>query len=398
MTFSTNTPEPWSGQKNPHLDPWDQLNPQDYPSREAHLEHRAEMKVFYTPDQSLNPPHTRTQRERITPPTKIHLLEMEEARFAYLNANKDLKKVAFYQTGIRGTEYHRTAMLRRDTWGENFLELVPEPDHEIDPNAVAVDLLGTRIGYISANIAPFLQGVILSLRKSGKRVYTPGYVYKPSNGVIVLPTISKMKQLLEEESALTIKEFWNMLPQELHRKVFDNNYHFDKETATELLAYRHIAPLFIPFDEKEPEGALPLLWGSFLGDLRKSHKKKEQQQRTRRNKQMARLAQNGASYREIGDKYGMTASTVGNIVRELRRSNPELSPPPESLKTDKGLGPVVGNHLKTARDEEARLRLKRNEEILRLNKNGLSHREIGERVGLKRDTVKKILQSARRAN
>lgn len=394
MEYSGDLAEPWGGRKNPHLNPWDLLKPRDFFDYEEYEEERSRLKAEYDSVVPMGHHHRRIGRELAKPSSEIVLLNPIDARFTYLDAEKDFDKKDYFQSGIRGTDFYKRELLSVNTWGETLLELVPEPSHKLDSNALAVDLKGARIGYIGGAIAAIYQGMVRSLRQSGKRVFTYGFVFKPHNGVIVLPTIAKMSELIEAESSLTIKEFWESLPTEFHQKVFDNNYHFNRETALELYSYRDTAPLFVPYDRNTPEEAIPMSWGPFLKDIRKARKKAELEKRNRRNKAIARLAATGMSYREIGRKYDLNSGTVGDIVRKLRNSNPEFagSVPQTPVKHE-------SNHHSPSKRIEAYDDIsERNTAIMRMKSEGLTYREIGETVGLRPDSVKKIVLKARKAS
>ncbi|MGP5344965.1 helix-turn-helix domain-containing protein, partial [Corynebacterium casei] len=127
-------------------------------------------------------------------------------------------------------------------------------------------------------------------------------------------------------------------------------------------------------------------------DLRISHNESVIRQRKSRNREMIRLAANGMSYREIGEKFGLKPATVGQIVRELR---PTDFVPKEKKR----------NSIKSSQSGKSKLSIKdqgfstiqeRNAAIMHLNQDGYSHREIGEQMGLKRDTIKKIVQNMRK--
>src|SRR5699024_5773150 len=137
-------------------------------------------------------------------------------------------------------------------------ELKPEPSNAFDSNAVAVISNGYRIGYISAAIAQFLQGVVLGFQQSGKRVYVPGRTDKTDSGLVVLPTIKRINQIVQIESSRPINEFWESLPPDLRQKVIDNNFHFEHQSAKALLSYKNAYPLYTPYDKKSPEDSIPV--------------------------------------------------------------------------------------------------------------------------------------------
>ncbi|MGP5117716.1 hypothetical protein [Corynebacterium casei] len=107
---------------------------------------------------------------------------------------------------------------------------------------------------------------------------------------------------------------------------------------------------------------------------------------------MVQLATNGMTYREIGEKFALQPSTVGQIVRELR---PLCSAPNE--KTRKSVKHRHSGKAKHPLQNQAFISTQeRNVVIMQLNRDGYSHREIGEHLGLKRDTIKKIVQNTRK--
>ena len=324
---------------------------------------------------------------------RISLAEIADLRSTDLYSDEDLDKKNFFKTGVRGAQHYLPELRHLDCWGEHYLELVPEPDNAFDANAVIVSFNGHKIGYLSASIAEFFQGFVIGLRQSGKRVFVPGDVSKPDNAIIVLPTIGKMNQISQYESPQPIDKFWEFLPQELRQMVAANNFHFDSKSASALLSYKSSYPLYTPYDQGSPEDSVPIIWGRFLRDLRIAHRATAARQRIVRNKEMVQLATNGKSYKAIGEIYGLKPSTVGQIVRDLRRTDP--GSPIQERDTDRQ------NQTPEAVPSKKRRTFasiqERNAAIMQMKGDGLSHREIGEHVGLKRDTVKKIVQKMRKS-
>lgn len=322
---------------------------------------------------------------------RINLAEIADLRSTDLYSDKDLDKKDFFKTGVRGAPHYLPELRHLDCWGERFFELVPEPDNAFDTNAVIVSFNGHKIGYLSASIAEYFQGFVTGLQRAGKRIYVPGQVSKPHDGIIVLPTFRKMNQISQFESPQPIDKFWEFLPQELRQMVVANNFHFDSKSATALLSYKSSYPLYAPDDQGSPEESIPIVWGRFLRDLRIAHRATAAQQRIVRNKEMVQLAADGMSYKAIGEIYGLKASTVGQIVRDLRRTNP--GSPMQERDTGKQNQTPEAIHSKKRRTFASIQ--ERNAAIMQMKEDGLSHREIGEHVGLKRDTVKKIVQKMR---
>ncbi|AHI20199.1 HIRAN domain-containing protein [Corynebacterium casei] len=326
------------------------------------------------------------------PPNGKRLAELDVLRSAELDSNRDWDDIDYYKAGIRGIQHYRKEQELAGVLGDSYFELKAEPSNPFDSNAVAVVSNGHRIGYISAAIAQFFQGVVLGFKQSGKRLYVPGRVDRFDSGIVVLPTIRKIDQIVQSESSKPIDAFWESLPTDLRQKVIDNHFHFERQSAKALLAYASAYPLYAPYNRRSPEDSIPLVWNRFLRDLRISHNESVIRQRKSRNREMIRLAANGMSYREIGEKFGLKPATVGQIVRELR---PTDFVPKEKKR----------NSIKSSQSGKSKLSIKdqgfstiqeRNAAIMHLNQDGYSHREIGEQMGLKRDTIKKIVQNMRK--
>ena len=325
-------------------------------------------------------------------PNGIRLAGLDVFRTANLDSDRDLDDLDYFKTGIRGINHYRKELELAGKFGDAYFELKPEPSNAFDSNAVAVISNGYRIGYISAAIAQFLQGVVLGFQQSGKRVYVPGRTDKPDSGLVVLPTIKRINQIVQIESSRPINEFWESLPPDLRQKVIDNNFHFEHQSAKALLSYKNAYPLYTPYDKKSPEDSIPVVWHRFLRDLRQSHKETVVQQRKSRNREMVQLAANGMSYREIGERFGLQPSTVGQIVRELR---PTCFAPTETIR--KSVKDRQSGKAKHPLQNQAFISTQeRNVAIMQMNRDGYSHREIGEHLGLKRDTIKKIVQNMRK--
>ena len=323
---------------------------------------------------------------------QIILVPLDEARYTYLDSNRSFDEVDYYQTGIRGIQHYSRELESARHWGECYLELVTEPNNKHDSNAVKVVLNGQRIGYLGASIAEFFHGFVLGFQRAGKRVYAPGMVYKPHNGVIVIPTISKMIEILQAESSQPINKFWEELPSELKARVIDNNYHFDRETAKQLSLFHTNFPLYTPYETKAPEEAIPIVLERFLKELRIAHRREAEQKRTRRNAEMAGLAASGMTYREIGEKYDLKPSTVGQIVRDLRSAEPESFTVSQNKNAKSAAIEIKRKYQNLTYSSTA----ERNTAIMQMKSEGLTLQEIGDIVGLKRDTVKKIAQKMRK--
>lgn len=321
MDYSSSLTPPWNGLGKPELEI---QNTQRLPGF-----FRKFLNKGREPN-SFNTYYQRPSTGLMHQSEKINLASMDEARYAYLNAEKDFADVDYYQTGIRGIQHYSRELELAQHWGECQLELVPEPRNRYDSNAVKVVLKGQRIGCSSAATAKFFQGFVLGFHQAGKRVFTHGMVYKPCNGVIVLPTTSKMASLLQSESPQPLSTFWESLPIDLKQKLMDNNFHFDREAATLLSSFQSGFPLYTPYNSQSPEEAVPIVWNKFLKELRLSHRKKAARERSIRNIEIARLAASGLTYREIGEKYGLKHSTVGQIVRDLRKGNQGHASPSQS--------------------------------------------------------------------
>lgn len=147
------------------------------------------------------------QSKKVQPnniPDGMRLAGLDVFRTANLDSDRDLDDLDYFKTGIRGINHYRREPELAGNLGDAYFELRPEPRNAFDSNAIAIISNGHRIGYISATIAQLYQGVVLGFQQSGKRVFVPGRIDKPDSGIVVLPTIRKINQIVQTESSKPI--------------------------------------------------------------------------------------------------------------------------------------------------------------------------------------------------
>ena len=98
------------------------------------------------------------------------------------------------------------------------------------------------------------------------------------------------------------------------------------------------------------------------------------------------------TYREIGEKYDLKPSTVGQIVRDLRSAGPKSFTVSQNKNAKSAAIEIKRKYQNLTYSSTA----ERNTAIMQMKSEGLTLQEIGDIVGLKRDTVKKIAQKMRK--
>lgn len=334
--------------------------------------------------------HQRTPGEYVRPPRRLDLLPYS----AFIDAQRcgpvEFDDVDAFLTGVRATDYFRTAF-SGVAYGPVWFELVPEPDNRWDACAVAVDLSGQRCGYIAASIAAHLHWRVRQLNLRGQACFVPGR-YEHDEVWTVLPTFQALESQVDVEGALAeLEALYADLPAEVRACVETNMFHIaDTNTWAHWCARRHIAPAAgIP---RQPDlDQVPPLVNRFLMNLRHAAKEERAKERDARMqaKADARARRQADQVRAkaerddrvaeallMGGSVAGTARVVGVSEETVRR-----------IRNERGLPAAE------VQGQESRVR--RAQLALDLANLGVSRAAVGRELGVGVDMVKDLLSLAR---
>lgn len=332
------------------------------------------------------------------PPLKEELLlcSMDAARSAYKTQDLDFDSKKVYMTGVRGTPYHLEALSDRNLWGEQWFDLHPEPGNVHDPDALAVDLRGQRIGYIAASQARHYQPHVRLHNHLGRACRAPGFICDPYGVWIVLPTLQEMEKLLHDfDPVEEVKQLYLSLPSEIREQVRKEHFQPSAETIACLVEALPNAHHLLPTQHRDD--SLSVWWYRAIHRARHEEAERRsllrQQERERlraekeakrkdaeklkraRDERIVHLASQGVGTREIAAAMGCSEYTV----KRVRRST--------------GLQATGGSsewHI-----ESHRKRIERGVLALQLQETGMTRRQIAEKMGLGVSSVKKLMADER---
>lgn len=256
---------------------------------------------------------------------------------------KSLAENYCYPTGVTARPYFREA---NDSLVHpvEFVELVPEPDNEVDPSAVKVVTQGKKIGFVPAHIALHLHPYISLMRNEGIRCFVP--LTEPAEeidtfddfddeeieifisqsggeydiGVMMLPTWETLDRLCPVEKFCSMfDEVWEELSEEARLEIKTNHWRFGE---TSFAQFRKIGTkkTSYPFTIDASQHPDKLLERYLIRYRRFIDKAQKERKQAVRNLHMVEKAAEGMTYREIGEMYGLKAGSVGSIVRQAKKN------------------------------------------------------------------------------
>lgn len=307
--------------------------------------------------------------------TSLLLVSWEQAEKIEPYDDRPYDEIVGLWMPVVGTQYGQPRKHRERSgaiYKDNF-ELVPEPGNPFDHTALAVDLNGNRIGYLSASYAAHHHWRVRSLNSLGYRVMVPGFYRSTFNAiaerdcleaVVLRPTTQMYDGKLEdqEEQSSRLAELWLALSHETRQRIASAGFHLTDETACELLELHDRFPGVglptLPYAEAMPRSIQLMLrnarheqaeigWriareleakaldlvrgGTSVRDasseisisetrIRKAMKEAgvtahRKQANEVRNSLVVRLAEDGQSLSEISAQAGMSVSAVSAVLR-----------------------------------------------------------------------------------
>lgn len=238
---------------------------------------------------------------------------------------RSIEEKGFFSTGVRATEYYPHMFESENSRGWHWFELVPEPSNPYDPNAVAVDRDGSRIGYLSSRIARVYHWRLRVLNGEGYSCFSPGHTSSEGDCWIVLPAASRVEHgLVVDGARRRLSAVWSGLPEGIRARIEANGYHINSELAKELLHLRDMDPYLFP-TQPDPHG-FSQLWDSTLRDVRHANNAKKAEESRRRREQLKKEKTERVAAREVAalvrDRRIAESLRMGKsktaIVKELR--------------------------------------------------------------------------------
>ncbi|UQN28269.1 hypothetical protein [Brachybacterium kimchii] len=277
--------------------------------------------------------HVRTDEESTHPSGRIDVVTCDEARPYDLESTEPLEQRPCYWTGIRGAQFADPTPwhYQPEIWHDVTGELVPEPENPADQHAVAIDLDGTRVGYMSANSAEHAHRLVSTLRARGSRVHVPLRIRIRHNrllewpqieGYAALPTFVQFDQHLptEEQTRDALQPLWDALAPGVIEQIARDNFYLTTSTLHEFIELRHLAPS-VGLPDRALLQAVPRGVELFLSEQGVAHRRARTQERERlmqeRNARIIAQHRAGAPVAEIADEEQLSTGRVRMILREM---------------------------------------------------------------------------------
>ena len=295
--------------------------------------------------------------------------------------------------------------------------LIPEPLNPYDHNAVAIDLGGTRIGYIQAKLANAIFPHIRTLNHQGYECRIPVQVsrnkYDRSLEIFACaPTIKRCEQeapMKEMHAALNI--LWRGLPQECRDEIERNGFHLTPSTCQTIIEHSHLAPT-LPLLHARASLETDISVQMFLKKQRQkrnaakkrateARKLEAERQRTAKREAREQAARerkaekHEANSREklnrsikqvakIGDNTATTATDAESGIT----ARPTDKPAPIETSSDIVMTDAARtNNLRNARDTQGITRDEIDDLFMLLVRSGLTRTELSEQLGMRRSKI-----------
>lgn len=220
--------------------------------------------------------------------------------------------------------------------------LVPEPENEFDPLAIAIYMQNKKIGYITSRMARSFFAPLSFLAEQSHplavlvEISATSYLLGPDDtdfnewvdqerqawgAHACMPTLQRLDTLIPEQVLFSVLQpLWDGIPNGLRNQIIADRFHLTEETGPQLLQYRHLAPNY-PFPHWFEEEMQDQTINRFLRHIRVEHRASEAKEKEQRNIQIVKLDEIGLSRKEIAELYGLKPRTIAGIVQSFNRSN-----------------------------------------------------------------------------
>lgn len=345
--------------------------------------------------------HHRPADEYIRPGLDLHMSTWEVADSISRFDQREFAERPLAWAGVRGATYADPALLHYapGQWQRLWGELVPEPFNEHDPNAVAIDVDGVRIGYLSATYVRYAHTCICALNNRGFRVLVPvryrtRYVRELKlfmvDAFVARPTFEEFDKLLptQEECDALLQPLWDALEESVREQIARDRFRLTEETLAHLIDLRHMAPeVGLP--------AIPRL-SAVSYEANKFVSKKLVPWRWKRDQRIVDAFEDGWRQVDISRMQGVSSNIVSRVLRDagIDTSTPRVSPRQRQLRDQIVERLTQGSTRREAMEE---LGVSASEVSAAIKGAGIS---VPSRAGLNdytRDSMRARLETCRRA-
>jgi predicted transcriptional regulator len=323
-----------------------------------------------------------------------------------------------------GTSYHQRAVRRFRDRDRVRVELVPEPFNRFDGWAVALDVLGDRVGYLPAGAAKIWHDIVKACNRAGLAVVVDGVFRRDSwvsddhryaSDAALKINTGRLPDIMDLATACGLKDQHDAVlasiePSLQEQMIEDSWDGLNSRLVSELRRRKADAPAltWLGPGDRRPDECVPFWHLCFLRQevidrrqraamlgvvkrlLRREVKRRAAAQRTAERQQSAREQANrrlelsiealrlqgeGRTHAEIAAVLGVPPAAVPGLLSHGRKAAPEKA---------------VDWHAR-----EQMQRVDRAREALRLQRSGMSRAEVATAVGCSAEAVKDLLADAR---
>lgn len=274
-------------------------------------------------------PYVRQPDEYQRPAGSKRVLSWEQARSVTRDDERSLDEVECFWMGLRGSQLNGASSLRYDygvtheIWGE----LVPEPLNPHDPTALAVDVDGVRVGYVSARAAEHMHWRVRELNSRGLAVEVPVRltIYAGDvSAMAALPTFKTWDEhLLEDhvEQARRLAPVWSHLSEGVRAQIIEDGFHLQPCTLEAFVsAADDLGITGVGFPKRPVPEALPRSVGLLLTSIRHRHREEQRKKQQERDARVIELLATGMTHRAAADALGLSPSIVSSAVQRHNKA------------------------------------------------------------------------------
>lgn len=242
--------------------------------------------------------------------------------------DRPFDEVAGAWVSVRGTayEHHAQNLGQSGVTYRGEFELVPEPGNPHDHAALAVDMNGERIGYLSARYAAQHHWRVRALNVLGHRVTVPGYFRSTFNSiakqdgleaVLLQPSTHIYNAKLEDQEAQArrLGALWAALSNETRERIGSDGFHLTDSTAIDILKLQKRFPDIglptLPYAD-----AMPRTIQLMLRNARHENYEAKRLEALELEAKALQLVRAGSSVREVRQKLGISEARIRNAMKD----------------------------------------------------------------------------------
>lgn len=197
--------------------------------------------------------------------------------------------------------------------GEVWFELIPEPHNPADPRAVAIDFRGVRVGYVHADLAMWIHGLVLSANLHNKRCVVPGFICSSQSAWYAIDDFPRLEEFVQYNDIVSrIVDIWRHMP--AREKETVGRPSFSEKAALTYWKYRDFDPGVYP-SSPEPYLYWPLWYRAekVLNPIKKSYVVAVKRERSIK---VISLYGEGKKKSEISRRLGISVYSVEKIIKD----------------------------------------------------------------------------------